>query len=83
MKGADFYGDDEYKEIECDVIGGADFCFTYTVETGLKGHARGCATPSLLDELKFGLTEAGCKRLVKERETATLCLCEGDLCNAE
>ena len=85
MDGADIFGVGHNFELECDVKGGADFCFMLKIETGLKGHIRGCATPQFMEELKkFGVkNELGCTHVEKDGETGKICLCDGDLCNAD
>jgi len=67
-------------------VGGADFCFdSATTSGGLTLDARGCADAEKMEELKeAGLTGAGCKTIEVDNPPSktTVCLCEGDLCNA-
>ena len=67
-------------EVDCDAVGGADFCLTTTTPMMT---AKDCATADKMEGFKkMGLTGVGCKTMEQAGQEMTICLCEGDLCNA-
>merc|ERR1712095_64813 len=63
-------------ELECDLLGGADYCAKVT---GPNVSAKTCAIDLISDAFKeLNLVSAGCRT----HGDLTFCLCSGNLCNA-
>merc|ERR1712150_158402 len=63
-------------ELECDLLGGADYCAKVT---GPNVSAKTCAIDLISDAFKeLNLVSAGCRT----HGDFTFCLCSGSLCNA-
>merc|ERR1712018_802933 len=63
-------------ELECDLLGGADYCAKVT---GPNVSAKTCAIDLISDAFKeLNLVSAGCRT----HGDFTFCLCSGNLCNA-
>jgi len=61
--------------IECDYLGGANYCAKMTAPNGI---ARTCAIELVTDAFQqIGLTSTGCRSM----SGYTFCLCSGSLCN--